>query len=387
MKKFIIRELQALSRSLVRRFRPFVIGVTGSSGKTTTKYFITELLKSGSNSVLGSSGGLNTEIGIPLAILGFDQAPEKWYGWLWITLIAPIKTLFTFKFEKFLVLEYGADKPNDIDELTGIVKPDIVAITSIGNAHIEKFGSEEKIAKEKWKLALSAGEAVVIGRKTAEKIKNLGLDKVNVNLFVLPSIKYAKAENVETLTNKTVFDFYIANKKYETEFSFFGEHNIDNLELAAYAVHLALPEDQKIVKAIRRLSPLPGRGRRFFIKGDILVIDESYNANPASMKAALENLRKINYGRKVSILGQMAEIGQISKEAHEEIASLAKEVSDYTVGLGEPFKNLGLDRWYQDVSELISESDSFLENGDEVLVKGSRFANRLDKFIEYLEQK
>jgi UDP-N-acetylmuramoyl-tripeptide--D-alanyl-D-alanine ligase len=387
MKKLIIGELQALSRNLVRRFRPFVIGVTGSSGKTTTKYFITELLRSADSSVLGSSGNLNTEIGIPLAILGFRQAPEKWYGWLWITIAAPIKTLFTFKFEKFLVLEYGADKPNDIDELTSIVKPDIVVITNISTAHIESFGTEEKIAKEKWKLALSANEAVIVGRKTAEKIKDFGLEKVSVNLFVLPSMKYAKAENIETLTNKTVFDLYIANKKYETEFNYFGGHNIDNLELAVFSAHLALPEDQKIINAIKKLSPLPGRGKRFFTQGDILVIDESYNANPASMKAALENLSKINYGRKVSVLGQMAEIGHISKESHKEVAELAREISDFTVGLGEPFKDLGLDRWYKDVSELISESDSFLKAGDEVLVKGSRWANRLDKFIEYLEQK
>jgi UDP-N-acetylmuramoyl-tripeptide--D-alanyl-D-alanine ligase len=105
------------------------------------------------------------------------------------------------------------------------------------------------------------------------------------------------------------------------------------------------------------------------------------------MKAALSNIKKLNYGRKVIIIGQMAEIGPISKEAHLEIAKLAKEIGDFTVGLGEPFKELGLDRWYSDVSELISEADSLLRPGDQVLVKGSRWANRLDKLIEYFKQK
>jgi UDP-N-acetylmuramyl pentapeptide synthase len=387
MKNLLIKELKFFSRYLIRRFRPFIIGVTGSSGKTTTKYFVTKLLSEVSDSVLGSSASFNTEIGLPLAILGINQAPEKWYGWIWIAVLTPIKAVFTFNFEKFLVLEYGADKPGDIDELVEIAQPDIVVITNIGSAHIEKFGSLAKIAEEKWKLALFAKEAVLIQKETAEQIKELGLEKIKVNLFVLPSMKYAKAENIKTLTNRTEFDLYIVNKKFETHFGYFGRHNIDNMELAVYAAHLAVPDDPKLANAVQGLAPLPGRGSRFFYKQDILIIDESYNANPASMKAALSNIKKLNYGRKVIIIGQMAEIGPISKEAHLEIAKLAKEIGDFTVGLGEPFKELGLDRWYSDVSELISEADSLLRPGDQVLVKGSRWANRLDKLIEYFKQK
>lgn len=387
IKKIVEKELASLARWLVGRFRPFIIGVTGSSGKTTTKYFIGELMKPSSDSVLVAPGNLNTSIGIPLAILGFKQAPENWPGWLWVVLAAPLKAIFTFRFEKFLILEYAADHPGDIDELASIAQPDIVVLTNIGPAHIEFFGSEEKIAKEKWKLAKVAREAVIVLRQSAQKIKNLGLEKVAANLYILPSMKYAKAENIITETNKTVFDFYIANKKYSLEFKFFGQHNIENLELAAFCAHLVLAEDKKIAAAIKNLMPLAGRGKRFIGRKDILVIDEHYNANPASMKAALDNLKNINYGRKVSILGQMAEIGPISEHSHREIAEYAKKVSDYTVGVGKPFSGVGLDRWYEDVSKLISEADSFLKSGDVVLVKGSRWANRFDKFINYMEEK
>jgi len=386
MIKLVEKELTILSKWILRRFRPFIIGITGSSGKTTTKYFIGELVKASTDSVLISPGNLNTKVGIPLTILGYKNSPKTKLEWLPIILFAPIKAFFTFRFEKFLILEYGVDRPGDMHELIKIATPDIALISSIGEAHIEIFKSKKNIIKEKWDLALSAKDAVIANRQTLEQVKDIELEKVKANLFILPGMKLAKAENVQTHTNKTEFDLYIANKKYETSFNFFGSHNIDNLELAAFCAHLATGDDKKIVGKISKLSPLAGRGRRYFSKKNILVIDESYNANPASMKAALDNLKKINYGRRVTVLGGMAEIGPISHEAHAEIVKYAKDVSDYTIGVGQSFSGFTLDRWYKDVSELVQEADSIFEEGDVVLVKGSRL-NKLEKLINYLEEK
>lgn len=382
MSKIIEIELALLSRWILRRFHPFIIGITGSSGKTTTKYLTAQLLQAVTPSVASSSGNLNTKTGLPLSVLGYKKAPQNYLNWFFVAISAPIRALFTFNYPKFLVLEYALDLPGDMDKIISIARPDIVIMTNISSAHIEIFKTRENIAQEKWKLALSAREAVVLDRESLQAAKDF--NKIEKNVYIIPSIKSAKAENIEVHTNKVHFDFYLNNVRREIDFKFFGPHNIRNLEMASFAAFLSTGETEKILNSINKLSPLPGRGRRFLTKDEVLVIDESYNANPASMKAALDTLQGVKFARKVAVLGQMAEIGPISKEAHAKISQYAKKVSDYTIGVGEDMKDLGLDQWYQDVSELNSEIGSLLKKGDVVLVKGSR-SNNLDKLIDYLE--
>ena len=116
-------------------------------------------------------------------------------------------------------------------------------------------------------------------------------------------------------------------------------------------------------------------------KKNVLLIDESYNANPLSMAAALDNLNQAGDGHKVAIIGEMKEIGPISQKAHLEVAKKAKDAADLVVGVGDGFKDLGLDKWYQNVEELTGEIDSLIREGDIVLVKGSH-AVHLEKIIE-----
>ncbi len=383
MKRIIESELAALARFLISRFRPYIIGVTGSSGKTTTKYFIGELIKATEETVKIAPGNLNTKTGLPLSVLGFHKSPKNYFQWLWIALYSPIKALFTFKFEKFLILEYAADLPGDMDKLVRIAAPQIVAVTSIGSAHIEIFETEEAIAKEKWQLAAAAKVAVVTNRQVAQKVAKL--KEPSAAFYILPSMKFAKAENVKLQTNKMTFDFYLSNDKKEVEFKYFGKHNIENLEIAAFVSYLATKKTKPILNAIKDLQPLEGRGRRIYIKDrDILMIDESYNANPASMLSALSILAAIRQGRRVAVLGQMAEIGPISKDAHREVAEAAKKSADYTIGVGEEFKNSRLDIWYGNVSELNQHILEIIRPGDIILVKGSR-SNELDKLINFLQ--
>ncbi len=382
MSKLIELELAVLARWIIRRFHPFVIGITGSSGKTTTKYLTAQLLRVVTPSVTFSSGNLNTKTGLPLSILGYKKAPQNYLNWFFVAICAPIRALFTFSYSKFLVLEYALDLPGDMDKLIKIARPDIVILTNISSAHIEIFKTRASIAKEKWKLAQSAREAVVLDSELLKVVKDF--NKVEKDVYIIPSIKSAKAENIEIYTNKVHFDFYLNNVCQEVDFKFFGLHNVRNLEMASFAAFLSTGETKKILNSIKDLSPLPGRGRRFMTKDEVLVIDESYNANPASMKAALDTLGSVKYARKVAVLGQMAEIGPISKEAHAEIGKYAKKVADYTIGVGGDMKDVGLDQWYQDVTELNSGIGSLLKRGDAVLVKGSR-SNNLDKLVNYLE--
>ncbi len=384
MRKIVELELAFLARFIISRFRPFVIGVTGSSGKTTTKYFIGELLKSTGRSVRVSPGNLNTKTGLPLSILGFQNAPQNNFIWFLVALYSPIKALLTFRYEKYLVLEYAIDLPGDMEKLIDICPCDIVVITNLGSAHIEIFKSEKAIAQEKWKLAEAARVAVITNRLVTEKVDSES--ELKAELYILPSIKFAKAENINILTNRTEFDFYLSNTKKEAQFHFFGRHNVENLEMAAFAAYLATGEGKKILDSIKNLQPLSGRGRRIYIKAlDLLLIDESYNANPSSMTAALKTLEGIKQDRRVAILGEMAEIGPIAKEAHKQIAALAKQAADLTVGVGEAFKELELDIWYENVTELNKNITEIIKKGDAVLIKGSRL-NELDQTVKILEE-
>ncbi len=383
IKNILEWELAALARGVLRRFRPYVIGVTGSSGKTTTKYMIGEMLKAVRKKTYVAEGNLNTEIGLPMAILGYKKSPENFFDFAGIFFGAPFRVLFLKSYSAFAVFEYATDKPGDMDELISIAAPDIAVITNIGVAHIGAFKSVEKIAQEKWRLAQAAKDHVVCDEDVLKKTSQFNQPKAQVRLT--GNVETALAKDIRYQTNKATFDFYLSSKKYQTEFGFLGEHIVRDLELAVLAVHLATGESEKILDQVKNLKPQVGRGERVIARRDILILDESYNANPLSMLAALEVLQSSKYGRKVAILGQMSEIEPIADKAHLEVAQRAKKVADLTVGVGNQFESAKLDKWYPNVEELGKEIDEILHPGDVVLVKGSLHANRLDKLVEKLK--
>jgi len=377
IKKIVEKELGYLAKYVYQKFRPYVVGVTGSSGKTTTKYFIGELLKSVEDDVLVAPGNMNTETGLPLAVIGFKKGPKGILEWAKTIIFAPFKAFFTFKYPKYLVLEYAADKPGDIEYLTKIIPPDIAVITNIGVAHLEAFGSLAKIICEKWYLALRAKQKVIISREALNMAKNLEKPQAEI---LSPGEGTVRTANAKNYLNKTEFDLYILGKKYHSKFQYLGKHNLENLELAVLAVFEIVGERDKIVERIPYLLPQEGRGKRIIGRRDILIIDESYNANPLSMLAALDVFSKIKYGRKVAILGEMKEIGKISEKSHQEIAKVASKIADFTIGVGEGFKTAELDKWYPNVGELEGQIESLLQPNDVVLIKGSR-ANHLEKIV------
>lgn len=378
--KYIIElELNFFAKSLVKKFRPYVIGITGSSGKTTVKYMVVQLLRSCDKKVLGSSSNLNTKTGIPMYLLGYKDSPENIFDWIKVAFAVPFKYLSTTSYPDYVVCEYAIDQPGDIKELLEIIKPQISIITNIGLAHIEIFKSVEKIAKEKWTLAAATEEKVIISsadlRKVEDKVTRadvITLEKSPINIL-----------DKKMLPNKMELTMGLFDKKIQTHTKFLGIHNMINIKMALTACYLAGCDFTKIVKAIEKLEPLTGRGKRIAGRREVVVIDESYNANPLSMMAALDNLRYAKYGRRVAVLGQMAEIGPISHRSHQEIAIYARKSSDFTIGVGDEFHEFGLDKWYPSVEELIKDAEILIKKGDIVLVKGSH-AVGLEKFVEKL---
>jgi len=384
LKKLIIRELAFCARHIYLKFRPYVIGITGSSGKTTTKYMIGQLLDSIDYDVLVSQENLNSEFGLPLAMLGSKAAPKNAFSWLYVLVSSPFKALLKYKFPKYVVLEYASDKPGDIEHLVRLVPPDLAVITNIGVAHLQAFKSTEAIAKEKWILAGAADKAIITGQ-VASKVKDL--PSIKADIIEIGSPKTIQAKNIRGYKNKTKFDLEIQGQKFpEIELGMIGAHNVENLLLALMSCVKISGEARRVVKSISALKPLEGRGSKFMTSGGIIVIDESYNANPASMVAALSNLKQGGFGRKVSILGEMKELGGISEKAHVEVAKLAKSISDFTIGVGGGFKGSGFDRWYMNVNQLTKDLDTLTKKDDTILVKGSHSVG-LEKIIKLLEER
>lgn len=369
-KKLVIRELGWCANYVYRKFHPYVVAVTGSSGKTTTKYMIGELLDGVVKDIGISRSNLNSQYGLPLLLLGYKASPSNFLDWASVVITSPFRALLMSKCKKIMILEYASDKPGDLDHLSKIVPPDIVIITNIGVAHLEAFKKIEAIAKEKWSLALSASDKIICTKKVEEVVKDL--PPARVDMIIAGGSKTAQAINVVNHKNNMQFDLIVRGKLYKNmELKLLGKHNIENLLISLCCAISLSGETVKIIENIRKIEPLEGRGQRFIARNGAMIIDESYNANPASMLATVSNLSASGFGRKVIIMGEMKELGSISKKAHVEVSILAKKAADYCVGVGGGFEGLGLDKWYASVEQLIKDVDSLIGDGDTVLIKGS----------------
>lgn len=336
----------------LRLDRPYIIAVTGSIGKTSTKQAIGAVLRAAfPKMVRVGFGNLNTYLGVPLAILGFRlDFHEKRVTWQWpfILLRAIWRGIFG-RLPKFLVLELGADKPRDIEELTRHIRPDLAVITAIGQAHLMNYRDEEEMAKEKGKLLLAlrpGGKAILNEQdKFTPMLKNMTKEKIIYFSSPLANLATAIAREVGV-----------------------------QLEIPPAQLELGL-----------KVSDLPShRLNRKRING-WEVLDDTYNANPLSMKAALEELKKMP-GRKVAILGEMKELGEREAELHRQTGELARQSVNLLIGVGELAKNYQADHWFSDSNGAARGALDYLKQGDSILVKGSR-AMKMEKIIESLEKK
>ncbi|OQA53054.1 MAG: UDP-N-acetylmuramoyl-tripeptide--D-alanyl-D-alanine ligase [candidate division WS2 bacterium ADurb.Bin280] len=369
-KKIVVSILGFCATYIYNKHRPYIVAVTGSSGKTTTKYMIGELLKGSDKDVAVSKSNLNSQYGLPLVMLGYEKSPVNFWGWIAVVFLAPIRAISMKKCKKIMVLEYASDRPGDLEYLTSIIPPDIAVITNIGVAHIEAFGSKEAIAREKWVLAQKARDKVICAKKVEEISKTL--PPIKADLVVAGYSKTAQALNIKSHKGFMEFDLLLFGKLQKSlKLKMLGIHNVDNFLLSILCAWAVSGEGAKLLSKIEKIEPLEGRGQRLVSKNGAVIIDESYNANPASMIAAIGNLSNGSLGRRVIIMGEMKELGNISKKAHQEVALVAKKAADYCVGVGGGFEGLGLDKWYPNVEQLIKDIEEIIKGDDTVLIKGS----------------
>ncbi len=326
-----------------------VVGVTGSTGKTSTKDILAALLGAQMRTV-ASPENLNTQIGLPLAILA-----------------APAGT-------QALVVEMAMRGPGQIAELTAIAEPDVGVIVNIGPVHLELLGSLEAIAAAKAELiaGMRGGAKVVVPAGEPLLERHLRADVETLTFGDGGDVALEQA--AQGRVRLRAFEQTI-----ELQPSFAQAHNIENL-LAAVAVAVALgiePAELAAQDSLEvRFSSL--RGEHLTLAGGVVVINDCYNANPMSMRAAIDDLAQTAPARRVAVLGDMLELGPQAPRLHREVGLYADEAGvDLLITVGALAAEMraefeGESYAVADAPAAAEQLQPLLREGDTVLVKGSR---------------
>ncbi|PLX21132.1 hypothetical protein C0584_03475 [Candidatus Parcubacteria bacterium] len=398
--------LKILAKLVLLKYKPVVIGVTGSVGKTTTKEAIHTVL-SKKYRVGKSLKNYNNELGLPLSILGFESPGKNIIAWI-VLFTAVLKSLF--KKDKFypeiLVLEMGIDRPGDMDYLNKITKANIGVVTNIGMSHMEYFGTIDRIKKEKSKLItnLEKKGLAVINYDNEKSREIIELSKERVVSFGLDKKADIRAEEVKIILDRENKDYTGMHFKIRYKGSvvpvfikgFLGHHLIySSMAAAVIGVELGmnLIEISEALQAFR--SP---RGRLRILEGvnNSTLIDDTYNSSPQSTQRALELMDgiEIEKSRKIVILGDMLELGEDSESEHRKIGNLvSRSKVDILVCIGDLSQNtyegavtkMGKDKcfYFQNKKESLNLLKDININNDIVLIKGSQGA-RMEKLVKIL---
>lgn len=397
IRKFISLALGLLAKKKIAKHKPLIIGITGSVGKTTTKEAINLVLKNRFK-VLSPQRSYNTEIGLPLAVFN-ETVPSNLYsftGWLKI-FIHCIQSFGDKEYPQILILEYGLDQPGDIQYLTSLIKPDISVITFVSLAHSVNFGSLEEIAEEKRNLIkpLTNQNWAILNFDNTYIQKMASQTRARVLSFGIKNESTARGKDIQEGLKSLSFKLIYQKKSYPLKTKILGSHLVYNL-LAGFCVGIALglkPED--IIKYLSKFESPPGRMKLISgIKGS-LIIDDSYNASPESMDAALEFFKKIHSrGRKIAVLGMMNELGKWGPVEHQKVGQKAAPIIDILITVGD-LANKYLTKGALELGfkkkNIFSFSDSkkagdFLKKiivyDDLILVKGSQNNIRMEWLVE-----
>ncbi len=350
---------------------PFV-GITGSVGKTTTKDMISCALSCKYN-VLKTYKNFNNHIGLPLTLLRLEKEHEVG------------------------VIEMGMSGFGEIDYLASLVHPDVAVFTNIGLSHVEKLGSRENILKAKTEMlahlkddglvVLCADDDMLLTLKDGLKHKYVyyGIENKDADIF---------AENIVSDGVNTEFDIVENSEVYHASIPVLGEHNVKNA-LAAFAVarHFRT-QPCDIINALKDF--VPGQMRQNILKsGGITVINDCYNASPSSAEAGLKILNQLSGQRKIAVLGDMLEMGDLSEYAHRLVGKYVVDFDvDFLITVGnksEEIVNGAIENGFNknnaksfaDNQSAIEFLDSFVKEGDIILVKASR-SMKLEEISEHL---
>lgn len=365
-----------------QRSKAKIIGITGSVGKTSTKEIVRQMLER-SQRTFCTSKNFNGQIGIPIAVASMPQDVD------------------------FAVYEMGMSFAGEMTKISHVVRPDVAIITNIHGVHLENFNSIKDIAKAKAEIfkGMSSDGIVLLNKdnehtpfliecareRGIEKIYTFGVSKKSDGYLNSYSLKGDGAYIEANICGELL--------KFKTDIC--GEHQALNIIIALLLAKVLSLDLNEAMSNLKDLPQVKGRGKISNLKVDkkkILLLDESYNASPMSMKSSLKFLDNICTGnslikRKIAIMGNMYELGPDSKELHRGLLEAVQSNKiDKVITVGDLMRDLFVVlpdnikyRHYNNYNEVIAEIDSLLEDGDGVLIKGSN-GTKMYEVVKYLER-
>lgn len=379
-----------LARGVLAKYRPIVVMVTGSVGKTSTKDAVAAAL-SPQFYLRASEKSYNSEFGVPLTIIGSKNPWTNVFSWFRVFSEAASLVLFPNHYPRLLVLEVGADRPRDLWQILKIVTPSAVVVTRLPDipVHVESYASAEAVREEEFAPAymLPEGAPLVISSEDAHAVRLSKQLPVEISTFGTGQHAGVRIMEVRTCVKNNEpcgMEAEVCIGKQKHNLFVKGALGRSQVYAPAAALALALSLGLSAAKALQGLSsyvPPPGRGRILHgIRGSLL-IDDSYNASPAAVEEILCSLSEIPGKRKIAVLGDMLELGRYSKSEHERIGLLAAKHADVVVAVGSRAETIAdaVEREgkkevfrYKTSKEAAKILPDYTQEGDVILIKGSQ---------------
>ncbi len=360
--------LGQLAQAQRRRFRIPVIAITGSVGKTTTKEMTAAILGV-RHTVVKTPGNYNNEIGMPLTLMQLDEHTET------------------------AVVEFGMRGPGQIGYLAALALPTVGVITNIGSSHLELLGTREEIARAKAELleGMPQNSTVILPGEDDffEMLRECARGPI-VTVGEKPDFDLWASDVTLGATGCALFIMHFRGHALPIVLAVPGRHQVNNALAAAAAALAAGGELEDIVIGLAGYTGIDGRMQTHKAPRGFIVIDDSYNANPAAVRAALDYLAEVPGGAKVAILGDMRELGPDAAELHRELGAhaIARQI-DHLFAVGELGReyiegaNSPTAQWFPDNHTAAAAALAVLQPGDIALVKGSR-AMRMELIVQEL---
>ena len=402
IRSIILKIITIEAKAVLKRHKPKIILVSGSVGKTSTKDAIYTALK-GSTFVRKSEKSYNSDIGVPLTVLGVPNGWSNIFIWSKNILSGLLLLISNTPYPKWLVVEVGADRPGDISKSLSWIKPNVVVLTRFPEipVHVEFYNSPEDVVKEEmFPVTLLGNGGVAVLNYDYQNTKDLnvneGVKTITYGLSKEADV-YASRYRVNTRSNiihSISFEIVHADEKvHVTVEGVIGEQHVYSV-LAG--VSGALASGVSLGTAVEAFKDhVSPPGRMSLIKGinNTAVIDDTYNSSPIAVREALKTIKSAPVsGRRIAILGDMLELGNYSQVEHEKVGELAlgnvdvlitlgvraKGIADKALDLGIQKENiLSFDR-SKDISKFLI---NFIKEGDTILIKGSQ-SMRMEKITE-----
>lgn len=356
-----LKALQQLARYHRRQLGTPIVGITGTNGKTTTKELVAAVLNR-KYRVLYTQGNLNNHIGVPLTLLRLTSEHE------------------------IAIVEMGANHPGDIKELVEIAEPDYGLITNVGMAHLQGFGSLEGVVRTK-------GELYDYLRNTERKtiFLNIADNYLKTASEGMNTVTYGQTDEGEVSGEIIACDPYLRFRWrcreggwHSVDTQLIGSYNMDNVLCAAAVGNYFDVSQEEISEALAGYVPQNSRSQLTQTAHNMLVVD-AYNANPTSMRAALDNFARMEVSNKMAILGDMKELGEATATAHQEVVDSLEACGLGEVWLvGEAFAQTNhTQRTFANVEEVKKALEAAMPQNHYILIKGSN-SMRLSSLVAYL---